>query len=150
MSEFAQPTNTSNPIMNPIVYFRVAAFALTAVFLLGTVMALIYGGSKTSTDGQLLAFGSHHGLGLTWTHNAVHAVLAAACFLFGFANLPGRVVKTFAIVFGVVYMGLGILGFFATNPLGGTLALNLGVSLNVVHLLLGAWALLSGFGSRFD
>lgn len=150
MSEYARPTNTTNPILDPVLYFRVAAFALTAVTLLGVVMASIYGGGETNTKDQLLAFDSHHGLGLTWTHTAVHAVLALASFVFGFANLPGNVVRTFAIIFGVVYGGLGVLGFLFSNPLGGTLALNLGVALNAVHLLLGAWALTAGLAARYN
>jgi hypothetical protein len=150
MSDYARPTNTTNIIMDPVLYFRVAAFALTAVTLLGVVLAAISGGGETSTKDQLLAFDSHHFLGLTWTHNIVHAVLALACFVFCFANVSGTVAKTFAIVFGFVYLGLGVLGFLFSNPLGGTLALNLGVSLNLVHLLLGGWALTAGFGARYD
>ena len=150
MSEYARPTNTTNPILDPVLYFRLAAFALTAVTLLGVVMAAIYGGGETSAKDQALAFHSQHGLGLTWTHTAVHAVLALACFVFGFANVPGNVARVLAIVFGVVYGGLGIVGFLFTNPLGGTLALNLGYSLNGVHLLLGAWALVAGLGARYD
>lgn len=152
MSEFATPTNTNNPIMNPIVYFRVSAFALLAVAILGTVMAIIYGGDNTTAKDQLLAFGGVDGLGFTWAHNVLHFVLAGACFLFGFGNLAGNVVKIFAIIFGFVYASLGVLGFFVANPLGdgAALALNTGIALSAVHLLLGAWALVSGFGSRFD
>lgn len=151
MSEIAMPTNTTNPILNPVLYWRVSAFALTAVFLLGVVMALISGGSHEDAQDQPLAFGGEHGLGFTWTHNIVHAVLAVAAFVFGFTSMPGRVVKLFAIVFGIVYLGLGVLGFILGNPLGdGALALNLGVTLNVVHILLGGWALTAGFGARYD
>jgi hypothetical protein len=76
-------------------------------------------------------------------------VLALAAFVFGFGNLSPGVTKTFAIVFGFVYVGLGVVGFLLSNPLGTGLALNLGFSLNAVHLLLGAWALTAGFGSRY-
>lgn len=145
----ARTVTTTNPILDPLVYWRVSAFALTAVALLGVVMALIYGGGEASTKDQLLAFDSHHGLGLTWTHTAVHFVLAAAAFVFGFANLNPVVTKVAAIVFGVVYAGLGVLGFLFTNPLGDGLALNLGVALNAVHLLLGAWALTAGIAARY-
>lgn len=145
---YARPTST-NPILDPLIYWRVSAFALTAVAILGIVLASISGGGHQTSENQLLAFDSNHGLGLTWTHNVVHVVLAAAAFIFGFANVPGRVVKTFAIVFGFVYVGLGIVGFLLSNPLGTGLALNLGASLNAVHLLLGAWALTAGFGSRY-
>ena len=151
MSDYARPTNTSNPILDPVVYWRVSAFALAAVALLGIVLAAISGGDAEGAQGQALAFHSTHGLGFTWTHNILHVVLAVAAFVFGFATLPGRLVKAFAILFGVVYAGLGALGFLLTNPLGdGALALNLGISLNVVHLLIGAWALTAGLAAKYD
>ena len=150
MSEYARPTNTTNPVLDPVIYWRVSAFALTAVALLGIVLASIYGGTATTAKEQILAFDSHHGLGLTWTHNVVHVVLALAAFVFGFANVPGNVAKTFAILFGFVYAALGVVGFLFSNPLGDGLALNLGVSLNAVHLLIGGWALVAGFGARYD
>ena len=150
MSDYARPTNTTNPVLDPVIYWRVSAFALTAVALLGLVLASIYGGGAESTKDQALAFDSHHGLGLTWTHNIVHVVLALAAFVFGFANVPGNVAKVVAILFGVVYTGLGVVGFLFTNPLGDGLALNLGVSLNVVHLLIGGWALLAGVVAKYN
>ena len=141
---------TTNPFLDPVIYWRVSAFALTAVALLGIVLALISGGGHESTKDQMLAFDSHHGLGFTWTHIVVHVLLAVAAFIFGFGNLAPGVTKTFAIIFGFVYAGLGIVGFLLANPLGaGALALNLGVSLNLVHLLLGAWALTAGFAARY-
>lgn len=151
MSDYARPTNATNPILDPVVYWRVSAFALSAVAILGIVLASISGGDAEGAQDQALAFHGTHGLGFTWTHNVLHVVLALAAFVFGFANLPGRAVKAFAIVFGVVYAGLGVLGFLLTNPLGdGALALNLGVGLNVVHLLIGAWALAAGLAARYD
>ena len=154
MSDYAhptRPTNTTNPILDPVVYWRLSAFALTAVALLGIVLASISGGDATGAQDQPLAFHGTHGLGFTWAHNVVHVVLALAAFVFGFASLPGRVVKVAAILFGFVYSGLGVVGFLLTNPLGdGALALNLGIALNVVHLLIGAWALLAGFAARYD
>ncbi|HUR24707.1 MAG TPA: hypothetical protein VM327_01680 [Candidatus Thermoplasmatota archaeon] len=144
----ARPTR-QNFILDPQIYWRVSAFALSAVALLGIILASISGGGEESAKDQALAFHSQHGLGLTWTHNVVHVVLALAAFLFGFANISPGVSKTFAILFGFVYVALGVIGFLFSNPLGSDLALDLGVSLNVVHLLLGAWALTAGFGSRY-
>jgi hypothetical protein len=142
--------NTNNVILNPVIYWRVSAFALTAVAIVGVIFAAISGGSHTTANDQLFAFGSHHFLGLTWTHTVLHFVLAGAAFLFGFGNFSPQVTKNFAILFGFVYAGLGVLGFLFSNPLGaGALALNLGVSLNAVHLLIGAWALTAGFGARY-
>ena len=154
MSDYATPTNTTNPLLDPVLYWRVNAFAVTAVALLGIIMAAIYGGGHESAKDQALAFDSEHGLGFTWTHNILHVVLALAAFVFGFSAIPARVVKAFAIVFGAVYLGLGVLGFigdFGHNPLGdGALALNLGVTLNVVHILLGGWALTAGLAAKYD
>jgi hypothetical protein len=150
MSEYVRPSNTTNPILDPILYWRVSALALTAVAILGIVMASIYGGGEATAKDQLFAFHGEHALGFTWTHNVIHVVLAVAAFVFGFANVPARVAKVAAIVFGVVYGGLGIVGFLYTNPLGDGLALNLGYTLNAVHLLLAAWALLAGFGAKYD
>lgn len=141
------PTS-ANPLLSPLVYWRVSAFALAAVALLGLVMAAIYGGGHASAQDQLLAFDGTHGLGFTWTHNAVHVVLAVAAFVLGFGRLPFGAVRGAAIAFGFVYVGLGVLGFLLTNPLGEGLALNLGAALNAVHLLLGAWALATGFAGR--
>lgn len=135
MSEYATPTNTTNPIMNPVIYWRVSAFALTATALLGIVLNAIDQGTLLGSN--FLAF--------DWTHNILHVVLALAAFVFGFSNLPGNVVKLFAIVFGFVYMGLGVLGFFISDV--GPIGLELGE--NLVHVLLGAWALTAGFGARY-
>lgn len=136
MSETAtHTTNASNPIMNPVLYWRVSAFALTAVALLGIVLNSIGIGDLL---GSFLTF--------DWTHNAVHVVLAAAAFIFGFANVGPAMTKTFAIIFGFVYAGLGVFGFFADLSFIG-LGLELGE--NLVHLLLGAWALVAGFGARY-
>lgn len=135
MSEYATPTNTTSPIMNPVLYWRVSAFALTAVALLGIILNIVGQGDLLGKN--FLAF--------DWTHNILHVVLAAAAFVFGFMALPGNVVKTFAIVFGFVYAGLGVTGFFTdVGPIG----LELGE--NLVHILLGAWALVAGFGAKYD
>ena len=136
MSTYATPTTTArNPVLDPTVYWRASAFALTAVALLGIVLSAL--GQEDLLGAGFLAF--------DWGHNILHVVLAAAAFLFGFANLPAGLVRTFAIVFGFVYGALGVLGFFVSD-LGGFIHLELGE--NLVHLLLGAWGLVAGFGSR--
>lgn len=135
MSEFATPTNTTNPIMNPVIYWRVSAFALTATALLGIILNAT--GAENALGKDFLAF--------DWTHNVLHVVLALAAFVFGFAALPGNIVKTFAIVFGFVYLGLGVIGFFMTDV--GPIGLELGE--NLVHILLGGWALVAGFGAKY-
>ncbi|MHB1261546.1 MAG: hypothetical protein ACYC2H_07500 [Thermoplasmatota archaeon] len=134
MSDYATSTTTRNPVMDPTVYWRVSAFALTAVALLGIVLNAMEQGTLFGAD--FLAF--------DWSHNILHVVLAGAAFLFGFGNLPTNLVRTFAIVFGFVYAGLGVLGFFVSEV--GPIHLELGE--NLVHLLLGAWGLVAGFGSK--
>ena len=141
MSEYAKPTNVSNPILDPGFVWRISSVVLGAVALLGIILTAI-------GQGELLSFGMHF-LTFTWTHNIVHVVLAAAAALFGFTSLPGNVVKVFAIVFGIVYLGLGVLGFFAANPVGDVLSLHLGLGTNLVHVLLGALYLASGVTARY-
>src|SRR5687767_13788222 len=134
MSELATPTSRRNPIVDPAVYWRSSAFALTAVALLGIVLTAM-------DQADLLGSGF---LAFDWSHNILHVVLAGAAFLFGFGNLPAHLARTFAIVFGFVYGGLGVLGFFIADL--GVIHLESGE--NLVHLLLGAWGLVAGFGSK--
>lgn len=145
MSEHARPTNTTNPVLDPVVYWRVTSFAVTAVALLGIVLTAIGRPDLLATNGHA------HLLTFTWTHNIVHVVLALGAFIFGYANLPGRVVKVVAILFGVVYLGLGVLGFFVADPLGtGNMALHLTETVNSIHILLGGWGLVAGLGAKYD
>ncbi|HUR63427.1 MAG TPA: hypothetical protein VM241_02990 [Candidatus Thermoplasmatota archaeon] len=138
MPEYA----TSNRTLNPFTaggYFRLSSVVLALVGLLGIILAAI-------GQSHLLDFGMSPGfLTLTFTHSIVHLVLAAVAALLGFGSMAPGVVKTMAIVIGAVYAALGILGFFVTNPLGGGLALALGLGGNLVHLLLGALGLVAGF-----
>lgn len=125
----------SNPILNPVMYWRVSAIALTAVALLGFAL---------NAMGQGALLGEHF-LAFDLTHNILHAVLAGAAFVFGFGNLGAGITKTFAIVFGFVYAGLGLTGFFVSDI--GPLGLELGE--NLLHVLIGAWALTAGFGAKY-
>ncbi|MHB8632647.1 MAG: hypothetical protein ACYDBQ_01585 [Thermoplasmatota archaeon] len=141
MPEYATPTNTSNPILNPGFIWRITAFVLMAVALLGVILNAVGDGLQLSFGGTFLTF--------TWTHDVVHLVLAVAAFVFGFSSLPGNVVKVFAIVFGAVYLGLGIVGFFTMNPLGSSLSLALTPTLNIIHILLGGAYLTSGLAAKY-
>lgn len=125
----------TNPIVNPVIYWRVSAIALGAVALLGIVLNSI--GAGTLLGVNFLAF--------DWGHNVLHVVLAIAAAIFGWGNLGAGITKTFAIVFGFVYATLGILGFFVADL--GVLSLEIGE--NLVHLVLGAWALTAGFAARY-
>ncbi len=145
MSEYATPSNNVPSILNPVIYFRISAFALGAVAILGFIMNLIDGGKVSTSLGAGNTF-----LNFTYAHDAVHLVLAGAAFLFGFGNLAGSTVKMFAIIFGVVYAGLGVIGFFMFTGSSGDTFLALTPALNVVHLLLGGYALTSGIVAKFD
>ncbi len=144
MSDYATPTNNVPTFLNPVIYFRISAFALAAVALLGFIMNIIDGAVSTS-----LGFGNTF-LNFTYAHDAVHLVLAAAAFLFGFGNLAGNTVKMFAILFGIVYLGLGVLGFFMWQGSTGDSFLALTPALNLVHIVLGGYALTSGFAAKFE
>jgi hypothetical protein len=148
MSEYARPTNNVPTILNPVIYFRISAIALAAVALLGFIANMT--ATKTSQFGFLSFDGNF--LPFTYTHDIVHLVLAAAAFLFGFANLPGNTVKMFSIIFGAVYVALGVVGFFAFQATAKTpdTFLGLSIPLNIVHLLLGAYALAAGIMSKFE
>ncbi|HUR61170.1 MAG TPA: DUF4383 domain-containing protein [Candidatus Thermoplasmatota archaeon] len=140
MTEYATPSRTLNPL-TPTGYFRVSSILLAAVGVLGLVLAAL---GQT----RLLAFdhdAGHAGfLTLTLTHSIVHLVLAAVAGLLGFGSLAPRVVRPLAITIGAVYAGLGVLGFFVADPLGGALSLSLGLGGNLVHLLLGGLGLVAG------
>ncbi len=136
MTETANATYAgSNPIVNPVLYWRVSAIALGAVALLGIVLNSV--GAGTLLGANFLAF--------DWGHNILHVVLAIAAAVFGWGNLGAGITKTFAIVFGFVYAILGVVGFFVADL--GILSLELGE--NLVHILLGAWALTAGFGAKY-
>ena len=125
--------------MNPVLYWRINAILVSAVAILGIILTAI-------DQADLLG---KNFLAFDWTHNILHVVLAAAAFTFGFANVPGRMLKMFAIVFGVVYLGLGVLGFVIGNAESlGPITLELGE--NLVHILLGGWALLVGITAKYD
>lgn len=140
MTEYATRTQSSKAFLDPVFYFRLTAWDLTAVSLMGVLLVSFEAVPRSqylSLDGAFLQF--------TWWHNALHVILAAACFLFGYASLQPSLVRTFAIVFGSVYLLLGVAGFFLfTDP--ASLALT--PTLNIVHIALGGWALAAGLMAR--
>jgi hypothetical protein len=129
MSEYATPPSGVKTILNPTMFWKVTAYAVSAVALLGIVLNSMDNADALGAD--FLAF--------DWTHNILHVVLAAAAFLFGYGSLAPNVAKTFALIFGVVYLALGVVGFITdVGPIG----LELGE--NLVHILIGAWGLIAG------
>ena len=84
------------------------------------------------------------GFHLSEVHSLIHLVTAALAFYFGFAA-SAKAAKTFAIVFGLVYLGLGVLGFAAPDYVAAILqahrvrgiARNLTPD-NIFHIVMGA------------
>jgi hypothetical protein len=87
------------------------------------------------------------GMHLTPMHNIIHLVTAALALYFGYVAPEGT--RAFCWIFGVVYLALGVLGFFAPEPISRLLGSHTLIEPreltpdNVVHLILGG-ALLVG------
>lgn len=145
MSEYARTTNNTPTILQPVIYFRVTAYALALVAVLGTIMMFIDNATVSTTLGFDNTF-----LNFTWAHNIAHFVLAGAAFLFGFASLPGNTVRLFALIFGVVYLLLGITGFVMWQATSGDELLALTPGLNIVHVLIGGYAIASGGMAKYN
>ncbi|MBD0371697.1 MAG: DUF4383 domain-containing protein [Pyrinomonadaceae bacterium] len=106
------------------------------------------------------------GTHLSLAHNLVHIISGAVALYFGLAgSLRGA--RLFCIVFGIVYLLLGVCGFLLGSPgsPSGTMAamppdsrllsvipgqLELGTMDHVVHLLLGIVFLIGGFITKAD
>lgn len=87
---------------------------------------------------------------LTPAHNAVHIVSGVIALYFGFAGtLSGA--KIFSLVFGVVYLALGILGMglgTGEDRMWTVGPLNLGQADHGIHILLGVIFLAGGLFTR--
>lgn len=118
--------------------------AKTVCKILGVVFLLV----------GLIGFVDHDFLGahLDTAHNLVHLVSGAVALYFGFAgSLSGA--KTFALVFGVVYLGLGVLGLALGDPANDRLwriasALEFGQVDHGIHILLGVVFLAGGLFTK--
>ena len=122
--------------------------AKTVCKILGVVFVLV--GVVGFVAPRLL--GAH----LSPAHNVVHLVSGAIALYFGFAGtLSGA--KIFSLVFGVVYLALGILGMALGigdermwHPVG-TGVLDFGTADHGIHILLGVIFLAGGlFTKRVD
>ncbi|HSE19670.1 MAG TPA: DUF4383 domain-containing protein [Pyrinomonadaceae bacterium] len=119
--------------------------AKTVCKILGVVLLLV----------GVLGFAAPTLLGahLTPAHNVVHLVSGALALYFGFAGTLSAA-KIFSLVFGVVYLGLGILGM-ALGTTGDRMwnvgPLMLGQADHGIHILLGVIFLAGGlFTKRVD
>ena len=88
------------------------------------------------------------GMHLSMAHNMIHLVSGALALYFGRAGTI-QAARTFCLVFGVVYLLLGVAGFVAgtgaerlLTVLPGTLVL--GTMDHIVHILLGALFIIGG------
>ena len=92
------------------------------------------------------------GAHLTTVHNVVHLVSGVlALWIGGRASLAAA--RTFCLVFGVVYLGLGVAGFLLGKGDDKMLTvlpdqLMLGTRDHLVHVLLGALFVIGGLATR--
>lgn len=91
------------------------------------------------------------GAHLTPPHNVVHIVSGVIALYFGFAgSLSGA--RVFSLVFGVVYLALGILGLVMGNPNEDRMwmvgPLHFGTSDHAIHILLGVLFLAGGLFTK--
>ncbi|HMF55879.1 MAG TPA: DUF4383 domain-containing protein [Pyrinomonadaceae bacterium] len=107
------------------------------------------------------------GTHLSLAHNLVHIISGIIALYLGFSGSLGGA-RMFCIVFGLVYLLLGIVGFVLGSPNAPTMAgmagmgvdarlwkvlpgtLELGTMDHIVHLLLGIVFLAGGFLTRAD
>lgn len=121
--------------------------AKTVAKLLGVVFILI----------GIIGFVAPKFLGthLSTTHNLVHIISGAVALYLGMAGSLSAA-RLFCIVFGVVYLLLGVCGFALGTgedrmfeALSG-LGLHLGTMDHIIHVLLGAVFLIGGFLTKAD
>lgn len=116
--------------------------AKTVCKIMGVVFLLV--GVAGFVSPNLL--GAH----LTAPHNVVHLVSGAVALYFGFAGSLSAA-KTFCLVFGIVYLGLGMFGLaFGTPPdrMWEVGPLDLGQADHGIHILLGVIFLAGGLFTK--
>ncbi len=116
--------------------------AKTICKVLGVVFLLV--GIAGFVDPRLL--GAH----LDPPHNVVHIVSGVIALYFGFAGTFSGA-KTFALVFGIVYLGLGIFGAVLGTGEDRMLTLgplHLGTVDHAIHILLGVLFLAGGLFTK--
>jgi hypothetical protein len=92
------------------------------------------------------------GAHLTLYHNIIHLVTGAVSLWLGLKGSPGAA-KTFCVVFGTVYLLLGIAGFVAGTGDDRMLhlipeKLEFGTMDHAIHVLLGAIYIIGGFMTK--
>jgi hypothetical protein len=116
--------------------------AKTICKILGVVFLLV-GVAGFAAPGLL---GAH----LSPPHNVVHILSGVVALYFGFAgSLSGA--KAFCLIFGIVYLALGILGLAIGTPpdrMWMVGPLEFGTSDHAIHILLGAVLLAGGLFTK--
>ena len=92
------------------------------------------------------------GMHLTLGHNLVHLISGALALYFGLSGTLGAA-RTFCLVFGAVYLLLGLAGIVAGDGEARLLTvipgeLMFGMPDHIVHVLLGALFLIGGLTTR--
>jgi hypothetical protein len=102
----------------------------------------------------IAGFFNEHLLGanLGRTHNVVHLVSGAVSVYLGFKGSLGAV-RTFCIVFGIVYGLLGVVGFVAGMAPERELViwhLHLMTVDHIIHIVIGVLYLIGGFATKSE
>lgn len=92
------------------------------------------------------------GAHLTFAHNIIHLVSGAISLWLGLKGTPGGA-KTFCLVFGLVYLLLGVVGFLIGTGDDRMLTLipdqlMFGTMDHIIHILLGAIYLFGGLTTK--
>lgn len=135
-SATATASRNTSSTTNVGVYWKVSGVALAAVAALGILLNAIGQGGLL---GGFLSF--------DWTHNIVHVLLAVVALGIGFSTVEASLSKNLAKVVGIVYLGLGVVGFLPgiVDAVDSLLGLHLELGENLVHLVIGAWGVYAGF-----
>jgi hypothetical protein len=113
--------------------------AKTAATVIGVVFILV----------GIVGFFSHEMMGahLTNSHNVVHLISGVISLYIG-ARGTLAAARTFCIIFGLVYGGLGVAGFAMGQIEVAAIDLLLGRMDHIIHVAIGALYLLAGLATR--
>ncbi|MBI4543485.1 MAG: hypothetical protein HY705_10700 [Gemmatimonadetes bacterium] len=77
------------------------------------------------------------GINLGKKHSLVHLATGAVLAWVGFGQTDEGLAKNLVLVFGVIYLALGVLGFVRED----LILYHAEVRINVIHLVIGLWAI---------